>query len=432
MVSCGAAFHHAGLSGGHRKIVEDSFRDGKIKVLTATPTLAFGMNLPARVVIINEYRRYESGYGYYPIPVLEYKQMAGRAGRPRYDKFGDSILVAKTEDERDYLMESYILAETERIWSKLAVERILRSHVLATVASDFAHTEQGIFEFFGKTFYAYQYDPRAIKGVITKSLGFLFTEKMIEVVGDKIFATKFGRRVSELYIDPLTGVIIRDALAARAERITDISFLHMIAHTPDVYPKLRPYSYEIEKLHLFVDQHHDEFMIQPPNELDNHEYEEFLGVAKLALVLLSWIEETTEDQIIEQFRVQPGDLYRLNDSAKWLLYAARELGVLFKHKDLVKNLKTLMERTTKGVKEELIPLVRLEGIGRARARILFNSGFKTIEELRHAPVNKLTRLPLIGSKIAKRIKEQVGGFVKSEQWKKLGKKTSEQQSIAKY
>ena len=233
IVSGGAAFHHAGLSGGHRKIVEDSFREGKIKVLTATPTLAFGMNLPARVVMISEYRRYESGYGYYPIPVLEYKQMAGRAGRPRYDKFGDSILIAKTEDERDYLMENYILAETERIWSKLAVERILRSHVLATVASDFAHTEQGIYEFFGKTFYAHQYDPRAIKGVIQKSLGFLFTEKMIEVVAvTKSYATKFGRRVSELYIDPLTGVTIRDALTNRAQRLTDVSFLHMIARTP--------------------------------------------------------------------------------------------------------------------------------------------------------------------------------------------------------
>jgi len=122
VVSNGAAFHHAGLGGGHRKLIEDAFREGKIKVLTATPTLAFGVNLPARVVIVNEYRRYEPGYGYYPIAVLEYKQMAGRAGRPRYDKVGDALLIAKSEDERDYLMESYILSETERIWSKLAVE----------------------------------------------------------------------------------------------------------------------------------------------------------------------------------------------------------------------------------------------------------------------------------------------------------------------
>lgn len=162
LVSQGTAFHHAGLGGGHRRIIENAFRDGKIKILTATPTLAFGVNLPARMVVIHDYRRYEPGYGYYPITVLEYKQMAGRAGRPRYDKIGEALLIARTEDERDYLMESYVLSEPERIWSKLAVERILRSHVLATIAADFAHTEQGIYDFFGRTFYAYQYDPRAM------------------------------------------------------------------------------------------------------------------------------------------------------------------------------------------------------------------------------------------------------------------------------
>ncbi|MDH5636033.1 MAG: DEAD/DEAH box helicase, partial [Candidatus Bathyarchaeota archaeon] len=154
LVNHGTAFHHAGLGGSHRKIIEDAFRDGKIKVITATPTLAFGVNLPARMVVIHDYRRYEPGYGYYPITVLEYKQMAGRAGRPRYDKVGEALLIARNEDERDYLMESYVLSESERIWSKLAVERILRSHVLATIAADFAHTEQGIYDFFGKTFYA--------------------------------------------------------------------------------------------------------------------------------------------------------------------------------------------------------------------------------------------------------------------------------------
>jgi len=428
VVSNGAAFHHAGLGGGHRKLIEDAFREGKIKVLTATPTLAFGVNLPARVVIVHEYRRYEPGYGYYPIAVLEYKQMAGRAGRPRYDKVGDSILIAKTEDEREYLMESYILADTERIWSKLAVERILRSHVLATIASDFAHTEQGIYDFFGKTFYAYQYDPRAIKGVIAKSLGFLFTEKMIEVDGDKINATRFGRRVSELYIDPLTGVIIRDALTSRAQRLSDISFLHMIARTPDMFPKLRPYSKEMDVLQFFVEDHQDEFMFDlPAIYQDRLSFEEFLGEAKLAWVLKAWMEETTEDEMIERFSVQPGDLYRLISTSKWLLHASHELASLFRHKDLLSHLAKLMVRIEKGVKPELLPLVKLDGIGRARARILYNSGLRSTDDLKRAPLPKLTELPLIGPRLAKKIKEQVGGFVKADEWQRLKKKETEQQ-----
>jgi helicase len=100
---------------------------------------------------------------------------------------------------------------------------------------------------------------------------------------------------------------------------------------------------------------------------------------------------------------------------------------------MIPQLNVLMERSSKGVKAELLPLVRLEGVGRARARILFNSGLKSIEDLKHAPVEKLTQLPLIGSKMAKRIKEQVGGFVKSEKWKRLEKgEAQEQQSLAEY
>ena len=186
LVRCATAYHHAGLSGAHRKIIEDDFKERKIKVLTATPTLAWGVNLPARTVIIQDYRRFEAGLGNYPISVLDYKQMAGRAGRPKYDKFGESVLIAKTADEADYLMENYVLAKPERIWSRLAVEKIIRAHVLSTIASDFAHTENGIYEFFGKTFYAYQYDVKAIKNVINKILLFLHDEEMIVVAGDSI------------------------------------------------------------------------------------------------------------------------------------------------------------------------------------------------------------------------------------------------------
>ena len=434
LIKQGTAFHHAGLTGTHRRIIEEAFRDGNIKVLTATPTLAFGVNLPARMVIIYNYRRYEPGYGYYPIPVLEYKQMAGRAGRPRYDKIGEALLIAKNEDERDFLMENYVLSEPERIWSKLAVERNLRSHVLATIASDFTHTEKGIYDFFSKTFYAYQYDPLAIKVVITKILKFFYEEKMMEVNGEIISATKFGRRTSEIYIDPISAVMIRDALLNRAPKLTNLSFLHMISHTPDMFPKLRPYSKEIIRLAMFVDEHRDEFMFDVPNEWEDRiAYEEFLGEGKQAWVLGTWLEEISEDEIIERFEVQPGDLYRLIETARWLLYAAHELAILLDHKDITSSLAEIMERVKRGVKAELLPLVKLEGIGRIRARTLYNAGLKTLKDLKKEPFEKLSSLPLIGPKIAKKIKEQVGGLILSDEWERLKKgETWEQQALTKY
>ena len=434
IVKCGAAFHHAGLGGGHRRIIEDSFREGKIKVLTATPTLAFGVNLPARTVVIQDYRRYEAGYGYYPISVLEYKQMAGRAGRPKYDKVGEAILLAKTSDEADYLLESYILARPERIWSRLAVERIMRGHVLATIAADFAHTENGIYEFFGKTFYAHQYDTEAIKGIIGRILKYLYDEEMIEVVGDDINATRFGKRVSELYIDPVSGVIIRDALRRKPAYLTDVSFLHMIAHTPDMGPVLRPYARELDEVAVFMEEHKPELFTDMPDEWEDRiAYEEFLGEVKTAMTLKAWIEEMSEDELIERFSVQPGDLYRTIENAKWLLHATHELALLFGNKQALPVTLEVRQRVEKGVKKELLPLVKLEGVGRVRGRIIYNSGYKTIEDLKRVPVEDLTSLPLIGPRLAKKIKEQLGGFVKKDAWQKLEREDEwKQKALTEY
>lgn len=433
LVKCGTAFHHAGLGGGHRKLIENAFREGRIKVLTATPTLAFGVNLPARTVIIQDYRRYEPGYGWYPISVLEYKQMAGRAGRPKYDKTGEAVLIARTNDEADYLLHSYVLAKPERIWSRLAVERIMRTHVLATVAADYAHTEQGIYEFFGKTFYAFQYDIEAIKGIISKILKYLYDEEMIEILGQDVNATKFGKRVSELYIDPASAVIIRDALKRNPGELTEFSFLHMIAHTPDMGPVLRPYSREQEEVEMFMEEHKCEFIVAPPDQYeDSIAYEEFLGEVKTAMTLKAWIDEISEDQLIERFRVQPGDLYRTIENAKWLLHATHEVALLFGNKQLLPVTLEVRQRVEKGVKKELLPLVKLEGIGRARGRIIFNAGYKTTGDLKRVSIEDLANLPLIGPRLAKKLKEQLGGFMKKEDLDKLEQNEWKQKALTEY
>jgi helicase len=434
LVKCGAAFHHAGLGGGHRKVIEDSFRQGKIKILTATPTLAFGVNLPARTVVVQDYKRYEPGYGYYPISVLEYKQMAGRAGRPKYDKTGEAILIAKTNDEADYLVESYILARPERIWSRLAVERIMRSHVLATISADFAHTDRGLYEFFGRTFYAFQYDVDAIKSIIAKILKYLYDEEMIEIFRENMNATKFGKRVSELYVDPASAVIIRDAIKRKPEQLTDLSLLHMIAHTPDMGPALRPYTSEMDQIAVLMEEHRGEFLTVVPGEWEDRiNYEEFLGEVKTAMVMKAWAGEMSEDEIIERFRVQPGDLYRTIENARWLLHATGELARLFGERSVLPQTRELEERIAKGVKGELLPIVKLEGVGRVRGRIIYNAGYKTIEDLKRANLDELTNLPLIGPRLAKRIKEQVGGFVKKETWQKLEREDEwKQRALTEY
>lgn len=424
----GAAFHHAGLTAGHRRIVEEVFKSGRLKILSATPTLAAGVNLPARTVVISSYERYEPGYGRYPISVLEYKQFCGRAGRPKYDKFGEAILIARTEDEQDYLMKNYALAEPERIWSKLGAEKVLRPHVLSTIATRFATSDEGLIRFFAKTFYAFQYDPKMIRSKLGDILAFLNKEQMIEYEGQELKATRFGRRVSELYIDPVSAVVLRDGLYTRAKQVTEVSFLHLISRTPDIAPKLYPRRGEDEMLELFTREHQDEYMCEIPEyygDTNGVTYEEFLSEIKCARVLYEWINETSEDGILEVHKVEPGDILRMVDTAKWLLHATRELAELFGHKDLMKPTYELQIRIAKGVKAELVPLVELEGVGRARARALYNAGYRSLGELKHVSVTDLMNVPLIGPSLAKKIKEQVGGLIKAEEWEKLRSKATE-------
>ena len=81
----------------------------------------------------------------------------------------------------------------------------------------------------------------------------------------------------------------------------------------------------------------------------------------------------------------------------------------------------LVERVSKGIKKELLPIVALEGVGRVRGRIIFNAGYQTIPDLKHASIEDLTNLPSVGPRLAKKIKEQVGGFIKKETWENLDK-----------
>jgi helicase len=179
----------------------------------------------------------------------------------------------------------------------------------------------------------------------------------------------------------------------------------------------------MEKLTVQSEDHQQELFTEPPDQLRDHiGYAEFLGEVKTAMVMNNWIEELPEEKILERFSVQPGDLYRTIETAKWLLHAIDELSpVVAKNKEVPALSQELVERVSKGIKRELLPIVALEGVGRVRGRIIFNAGYQTVEDLKRASIEELTNLPSVGPRLAKKIKEQVGGLVKKEEWEDLGK-----------
>ncbi len=407
-LKAGSAFHNAGLTNPQRKIVEDLFRGGALKVIVATPSLAMGINLPARRVIIRDVRRYEPNYGYDFIPILEVKQMAGRAGRPQYDEFGEAILLARYEEDISVLMDNYILAGPEAIESKLGSEPALRMHLLAAIATGHVQTEKELHAFMERTFYAYQRGVAMMEEGIEGVLGFLEEEAMIRRE-EALKPTLFGRRTSDLYVDPLSAVVLRDAL--KSERKGDnFAYLHAIAATPDMptlYLGRKDYEWVEEKAAT------EEYFIESEDE------DFLLAEVKTASLLEDWMEEVPEDDITKKFRVGPGDIRRMVQMGEWLLYAMHELGRLFSKKRL-RPLGRLLARIGYGVKEELLDLTSLRGVGRVRARALFKRDIKTKEDLRTMEIAALARIPTIGPGIAKGILAQLGRKVEVEEGTREG------------
>lgn len=397
----GTAFHHAGLSSKQRKIVEDFFKKGFIKCIVATPTLAAGVNTPARRVIIRDVWRYSQVNGYMmPIPIMEIKQAMGRAGRPGYDEVGEAILIAKNEREKERLFYDYLQSDVEPIYSKLGSEPALRTHVLSLIATNFAVTWEEIIEFIKKTFYAYQ-SQVIPEEIIDDIIIFLEENDFIIPKGERWEATRFGRKTSSLYLDPLSALKMRKALETREEG-TSFSYLHVISSTPDmrciyVSRKDEWLEEEIRK---------KTFLLEVPPVI-SPEYEWFMAEVKTACLLEDWINEVSEDDMIKKYQVGPGDIHNKVETAEWLLHAMQELARIFNF-GAVSLLTKLIMRIRYGCKEELLNLVQLYGIGRVRARALYKRGFKSINDLRRASIETLASIPTIGKNIAKSIKEQVG------------------------
>lgn len=403
-VSGGAAFHNAGLTNEQRSMIERNFRSGRLKCIVATPTLAAGINMPARRVVIRDLKRYDEKFGYVPIPVLEVKQMMGRAGRPKYDKEGEAILLAMDEDEEDFILQNYILSETESISSKLGSEHALRTHILASIATGAVSTEESLYSFINETFFAHQNEVVMIEGIISTVLEYLEREKFIERIGDSIVATLFGKRTSDLYIDPLSAAKLREALDTgrdMKERMV-LSYLHAACSTPDMQRLyLRRSDEWLEEL---VDENREAFFLPVPK--DPNEMEFFYADVKTSCLIRDWIEEIPEDMLTDKYHVGPGDIRNRVELAEWLLYSMRELGRLLQYPHL-NELDDLIRRVRYGVKDELLELVKLERIGRMRARALYSYGYRDRRSLRDASLENLINVPGIGKRLAETVKQQV-------------------------
>ncbi len=400
-VAKGSAFHHAGLSRQERAVVEEGFRKGLIKSISSTPTLAAGLNLPARRVIIRDYQRFTAGEGMQPIPVSEYHQMAGRAGRPRLDPYGEAVLIAKDQNHIEELFEWYIEAPPEEIHSKIAEPTALYTHILSLIASGFAKNRHELTAFMNRTFYVHEHrEGRLIQRAVNAALTFLVNAELVVEVGEHLSSTNFGTLVSKLYIDPRSASIIVNALREK-ELYSDLGLLQVICTTPDM-PNLYVRNSDITALSRMINDHTDDLWVSMPEEVDATEA--YYRALKTAMLLSDWTDELSDTKICERYSIGPGDIYGMVESVTWLLHASVELARMFAsafHKN-VQEYEICMKN---GTRRELLPLIRLRGIGRIRARRLFNNRMTTPDEIVAHGINEVTRI--LGQSIAEQIFEQI-------------------------
>lgn len=404
-VSGGSAFHNAGLTYRQRRTVEDGFKAGDIKCIVATPTLAAGINLPARRVVVRDTTRFENG-GNVPIPVMEIKQMCGRAGRPGYDPYGEAVLVARNERDSDHLMEDYIEHDTERVTSKLFSGNVVRTHILGILATGDADSEASLVDFMRGTFYGATSQMFGIESVVESVVDFLEREEMVRRNGDTIEVLPFGKRVSDLCIDPESASILKKAVMNLKEDTPDIMVLLAAAMTPDVmgmYPKKA----DSVRMDAFIAEHENDLLVDP-DDLDGYMPDFFNSDLKVAFVVQDWIDEVPEDVMTHTLGIGPGDIRSRVDMMDWIIYAMSEVAYIF-NPPAIRMIRPLTTRIRYGVKAELIDLVSLRGVGRSRARILFKNGYRTKDGVAAADVQTLASIPGIGPALAASISKQTNG-----------------------
>ena len=405
LVSTGVAFHHAGLSERLRGIVESEFRRGSIRLLASTPTLAAGVNLPARRVVIASVSRYDARYGFNrPISVLEYKQLCGRAGRPQYDKYGEAVISATGPLYE--LLERYVEGEPEPLESGIMAEKAMRTHLLTVAVLNPGIRRDDLQSFFSATLGGLQYPESEVEDAVGTAVEFLLEHGMIVSKGGRYAATSLGRRTSGLYVDPVTASYLRNVAGGaprgsgkRAQRHT-LGFLHAIISCDEFNPRQ-----DLLKNHY----HFAESLLSGPHrsELLSPVYAE--ECSRSLLVLHDWMNERTDREIETAYKTQSGDLHRMTESAAWLAYVMREMARDAGRDDLLAELATLRTRLRSGIKEELVELASIRGVGRVRARAIYDAGLRSISDIRAASPARLATIRQIGPTVAESIMRSVSG-----------------------
>lgn len=393
----GVVFHHAGLFNEQKEIIEDEFRKGNILMITATPSLMYGVNLPSKYVVIRDHTRWTSN-GPASIPVFDYEQMSGRAGRPQYDDVGYSYLVAKTMDEAFDLEAHYVNGEIELTNSKLIDNKdAIYKQIIAQIASSLSKNLDDLNDFFGKTLYGFQmknnpsmsmFAQDSLNWELESALEFLLQNGIIRATPEGLKTTDFGNLIAKSNYAVETAVKIKEYVSTM-EKLNPAEMIYALAETPDL-PLISfkgrkskdPVRDKLSECGLFA------------VDIGNPE--------ATAVSLIEWIDERNEYEIENAYNVYSASTRRsAYEASRLVKFAKNTLEVLGNYSNL-KDMDYLSARLYYGVKEDIIPLVvGVKRLGRKRARLLMKTFGDNLSE---ASEKELQKVEGIGPKLAGKVK----------------------------
>ncbi|MBI4399442.1 DEAD/DEAH box helicase [Candidatus Micrarchaeota archaeon] len=413
----GIGYHHAGLPHHYRKMIEDSFRQREIKVISATTTLAAGLNLPSRRVIIKDISRWDKYAGRTNIKVYEYKQMVGRAGRPGLDPYGESFIIAKDAYDAKFLIDNYVNGEPEVARSTLLDVRTYPSQILSLIYTKMATSREDILKFVEHTFGGRQFRKETIWNITNEHLEKMARAELLEQdYSGRLEPTILGSLTAQLYIHPETTMRLLDLkdvsegveVSTEGKEADLLTYLFLLAGTMDLSDEV-PYSIgneEHDQLNELAFKH----KIIIDDWQDSRDFYKETKAFKRALILNEWINGTFGREICIKFKMEPGDLLRLIENSEWIAYACQRLSTSsLKISGDKKVWQALHKRIEYGLPEQAMPLTVFNKVKRFRAMNIMNHmnqkyGKWTLEDVKNLPIGELTGIPGIGEKIANWIK----------------------------
>lgn len=350
--------HHAGMSMSDRADTEDAFRAGDVRVICCTSTLAMGVNLPARRVIVLQFQAYGGRREW----VEQVKQMCGRAGRAGLDESGDAIVFVKSKEEVD----------TGLRYEGPPVPVTMQSHtarrlVIEAIACGLAKDSAGV-----ETLKSNAID----KSRIDDAVQWCVENDMLvrSEDADMWRATRLGQGVASSSLLPSDAVPLMSEIK-KLQRAAVLSSPFQI-----LYLLLPPQ--ELKKMKLDT--------LMSPRELvpdmtdEEHAAAKMIGIRAFdtrfvcAAMLTDLVEERgSVERIAQKYSVSPGAVDSIRDLATRRGMDISAVSEACGWETVASVVGRTTDRVLSGSKESTLELTRLRQVGVNRARFLYRNGIKT-------------------------------------------------------